>query len=86
MRFKTFHQHSKSSLHVHINTLTMSKRLSMSQHQSQVLQIKSSPLDVSTHYTGWRKKNTFLKWVVVGRVKVDDLPTPPENSAEGSVQ
>ena len=27
----------------------------------------------------------FLKWVVVGRVKVGDLPTPPENSTEGSV-
>jgi hypothetical protein len=25
----------------------------------------------------------FLKWVVVGRVKVGDLPTPPENSEEG---
>jgi hypothetical protein len=37
-------------------------------------------------YTEWRKKNTFLKWVVVGRVKVGDLPTPPESSAEGSVQ
>ena len=27
----------------------------------------------------------FLKWVVVGRVKVGDLPTLPENSTEGSV-
>jgi hypothetical protein len=36
--------------------------------------------------TGWRKKNTFFKWVVVGRVKVGDLPTLPENSAEGPVQ
>jgi len=51
MTFKTFHQHSKSSLHVHNNTLPLSKRLDMSQHQSQVLQIKSSPLDVSIHYT-----------------------------------
>jgi hypothetical protein len=25
----------------------------------------------------------FLKWVVVRRVKVDDLPTPPENSSNG---
>jgi len=24
----------------------------------------------------------FFKWAVVGRVKVGDLPTPPENSAE----
>jgi hypothetical protein len=28
----------------------------------------------------------FFKWVVVGRVMVGDLRTPPENSAEGSVQ
>jgi len=25
----------------------------------------------------------FFKWVVVGRVKVGDLPTPPENSSGG---
>jgi len=51
MTFKTFHQHLKSSLHVHINTLPLSKRLSRRQHQSQVLQIRSSPLHVSIHYT-----------------------------------
>jgi hypothetical protein len=28
----------------------------------------------------------FLKWVVVRRVKVGDLPTPPEKSAEESVE
>jgi len=28
------------------------------------------------------KERMFLKWVVVGRVKVGDLPTSPENSAE----
>jgi len=33
-----------------------------------------------------QKESMFLKWVVVARVKVGDLPTPPENSAEGSVQ
>jgi len=33
-----------------------------------------------------QKERMFLKWVVVGRVKVSDLLTPPENSAEGSVQ
>ena len=33
-----------------------------------------------------QKERMFLKWVVVGRVKVGDLPTPSENSAEGSVQ
>jgi len=33
-----------------------------------------------------QKECMFLKWVVVGRVKVGDLPTVPENSAEGSVQ
>jgi hypothetical protein len=32
------------------------------------------------------KKNVFLKWVIVGSVKVGYLPTPPENSAEGSVR
>jgi len=35
---------------------------------------------------GGAKRTHVLKWVVVGRVKVGDLPTPPENSAEGSVQ
>ena len=34
---------------------------------------------------GGTKERMFLKWVVVGRVKVGDLPTPPENSTEGSV-
>jgi len=33
-----------------------------------------------------QKERMFLKWVVVGRVKVGDLLTPPEISAEGSVQ
>jgi hypothetical protein len=33
-----------------------------------------------------QKERLFLKWVVVWRVKVGDLPTPPENSAEGAVQ
>jgi hypothetical protein len=33
-----------------------------------------------------KKECMFLKWVVVRRVKVGDLPTLPENSAEGSVQ
>jgi hypothetical protein len=32
------------------------------------------------------QKEHVFKLVVVGRVKVGDLPTPPENSAEGSVQ
>jgi hypothetical protein len=31
-------------------------------------------------------ESMFFKWVVVGRVKVGALPTPPENSAEGAVQ
>jgi hypothetical protein len=33
-----------------------------------------------------QKERLVLKWVVVGRVKVGDLPTLPENSAERSVQ
>jgi len=33
-----------------------------------------------------QKERMFLKCVVVRRVKVGDLPTPPENSAEGSDQ
>jgi hypothetical protein len=32
-----------------------------------------------------QKEHMFLKWVVVWRVKVSDLPTQPENSTEGSV-
>ena len=27
----------------------------------------------------------FLKWVVVGTAKVDDLPNPPENSSDGII-
>ena len=30
-----------------------------------------------------QKERVFLKSVVVGIVKVDDLPTPPENSSDG---
>jgi hypothetical protein len=33
-----------------------------------------------------QKEYMLLKWVVVRRVKVANLPTPPESSAEGSVQ
>jgi hypothetical protein len=33
-----------------------------------------------------QKERMFFKWLVVGKVKVGDLPTPPEKSAEGSVQ
>jgi hypothetical protein len=33
-----------------------------------------------------QKERMFLKWLVVRRVKVGDLPTPAENNAEGSVQ
>jgi hypothetical protein len=33
-----------------------------------------------------QKERMFLKWVVVGRVKIGDLTPPEKNSAEGSVQ
>jgi len=64
------------------NLSVMSEKLDATSTDSS---LKLEKLDDRLHRVA-QKERMFLKWVVVGRVKVGDLPNPPENNAEGSVQ